>query len=636
MGIGIGLFLYELLSGAVVTLWPGLSAWLQFGVLLHTALGLVFIAPFAVYAWTHAWRANNSSERLMVWIGYAALAAVSLSGLTGLWAAWTAAFGELLPDVARWLHRWSSYAAAALVVYHLAKSILRLSGAALWPSSTRTLLAWAGAGCGMLVVMTLALAAAYQPTIYKDGPPAGYSFRFGPKPFAPSNATTASGGIIDSRRLSGSQGCGDCHRQIYDEWKANAHHWSSTDLVYRAVENMMIKKSGQEATRYCAACHDPVALLSGANTPGSSLDSPGSDEGSSCVACHGIRGLNGKTEGNGNYVFAPPRDYLFAGYPGRVGKKVNYFLLRALPRAHTEDLAKDFHGQPELCSACHKQFIDKEINHFGWVQLQNQYDDWRKGRYHVEGHPEKTLACKDCHMRLVVSQDPARGRLNDPSRGADGKHRSHRFIGANQAIPWLNKDAEQFKLTEEWLKGRSVVPEIQSRWAKGAAVPIHIDAPQKTSGRLKWQVIVTNNKAGHGVPTGPLDIIETWLEVKVLDADGKTIFVSGKLDAKNYVDKGAFFFRSRGVDENGALIDRHNLWDMVGQKTKRAIFVGYSDAAPYECALPQGTRGPLTITARLRYRKFNQFIADLATGNNGTTFPVTDLSEDQAKVDVLR
>ena len=177
LGIGIGLFLYELLSGAVVTLWPGLSAWLQFGVLLHTALGLVFIAPFAVYAWTHAWRANNSSERLMVWIGYAALAAVSLSGLTGLWAAWTAAFGELLPDVARWLHRWSSYAAAALVVYHLAKSILRLSGAALWPSSTRTLLAWAGAGCGMLVVMTLALAAAYQPTIYKDGPPAGYSFR---------------------------------------------------------------------------------------------------------------------------------------------------------------------------------------------------------------------------------------------------------------------------------------------------------------------------------------------------------------------------------------------------------------------------------------------------------------------------
>ena len=192
------------------------------------------------------------------------------------------------------------------------------------------------------------------------------------------------------------------------------------------------------------------------------------------------------------------------------------------------------------------------------------------------------------------------------------------------------------RLTEEWLKGQAVIPEIQDRWSEGPAMPIHIEAPEKVSGKLKWQVIVTNNKAGHSVPTGPLDIIETWLEVKVLDAKGKTLFASGELDAKNYVDKGAFFFRSRGVDEKGALIDRHNLWDMVGQKTKRAIFVGYSDAAPYETALPKSALGPLKITARLRYRKFNQFIADLATGNNGTTFPVTDLSEDQATVGLAR
>ncbi len=629
LGVVVGLFLFEFLSGAMITLWPGLSAWLQFGALLHTALGLVFIVPFAIYAWTHAWRAHDSPERLMVWIGYAALAAVSLSGLTGIWAAAASAFGERLPDSARFLHLWTSCAAGALTFYHLARSILRLRQAAAWPSSALRLLSWTGVGCGALAALTVVLAAVYRPVAYQDGTPKGYSLPYGPNPFAPSNATTASGGIVDVRRLMGSEGCADCHRQIYDEWKASAHRWSSTDLVYRAVENTMIAKSGKEATRYCAACHDPVALLSGANNPGSGLDTPGSEEGASCVSCHAIRELNGKTEGNGNYVFAPPRDYLFTGYQGRAGKQLNYFLLRSLPRAHKEDLAKAFHGEPELCAACHKQFIDKEVNHFGWVQLQNQYDDWRKGRYHVEGHPEKTLACKDCHMRLTASQDPSRGRLG-------GKHRSHRFIGANQAIPWLNKDAEQMRLTEEWLKGQAVIPEIQDRWSEGTAMPIHIEAPETASGKLKWQVIVTNNKAGHSVPTGPLDIIETWLEVKVLDAKGKTLFASGELDAKNYVDKGAFFFRSLGVDEKGAHIDRHNLWDMVGQKTKRAVFVGYSDAAPYETALPKGARGPLKITARLRYRKFNQFIADLATGNNGTTFPVTDLSEAQATVGLAR
>ena len=156
--------------------------------------------------------------------------------------------------------------------------------------------------------------------------------------------------------------------------------------------------------------------------------------------------------------------------------------------------------------------------------------------------------------------------------------------------------------------------------------------PKAAGGRLKWQVLVTNNKAGHGVPTGPLDIIETWLEVTVSDARGKLVFQSGLLDARNYVDKGAFFFRALGVDKGGSDIKHHNLWDMVGQKTKRAIFVGYSDAASYEAVLPRGVRGPLTINARLRYRKFNQFIADFVTGDKKTTFPVTDLAEDRAVV----
>jgi len=531
----------------------------------------------------------------------------------------------------------------ALVAVHLFVALRRIRNLAVssgdaakasWSLSARKFALGSGSVCAVLAVAVFALAAAYRPPPYRDGLPKSYSLKFGPNPFAPSNAMTVSGTVMDSRRLSGSQSCGDCHSEIYEEWKASAHRWSSTDPFYRAVEGMMIKEMGQEATRYCAGCHDPISLLSGANNPGASLDSPGSDEGSSCVVCHSIKSLNGTTQGNGNFMLEPPRDYLFHQAGDRLSKELNYFLIRALPRIHLEDFSAEFHGKPELCSACHKQFIDKEINNFGWVQLQNQYDDWRKGRYHVEGHPEKTLACKDCHMRLVASRDPARGQPGDPARGADGKHRSHRFIAANQAIPWLQKDPEQMRMAEEWLKGAVDVPEIRNRWAKGPAVPIRIEAPAEAyAGRpLKWQVVVTNNKVGHNFPTGPLDIIETWLEVKVEDREGRTLYHSGFLDDRKYVDKNAFFFRSLGVDEKGNLIDRHNLWDMVGQKTKRAIFVGYSDAAPYEIKLPRGCKGPLTITARLRYRKFNQFITDLVTGKDGTTFPITDLSEDRVTV----
>ena len=39
-------------------------------------------------------------------------------------------------------------------------------------------------------------------------------------------------------------------------------------------------------------------------------------------------------------------------------------------------LSKRMFKKPEYCAAYHKQFIDQEVNRVGWVQLQNQYDNW--------------------------------------------------------------------------------------------------------------------------------------------------------------------------------------------------------------------------------------------------------------------
>ena len=406
LGIVVGLFLFGCLAGAAITLWPGLSAWLQFGALLHTALGLFFIVPFAVYAWTHAWRANDSPERMMVWIGYAALAAVSLSALPGLWAGAASAFGERLPDPARLLHLWTSCAAGALICYHLAKSVLRLRQAAAWPASALRLSSWTGAGCGALAALTVVLAAVYRPVAYQDGTPKGYSLPYGPNPFAPSNATTASGGIVDVRRLMGSEGCADCHRQIYDEWKASAHRWSSTDLVYRAVENTMIAKSGKEATRYCAACHDPVALLSGANNPGSGLDTPGSQEGASCVSCHAIRELNGKTEGNGNYVFAPPRiTSSLATKAARASSSTTSCCAlcpgptrRTWPRRSTASRSS---ARPATSGSSTKR---STISAGCSCRTSTTTG---AGPLPRRGPPGEDPGLQDCHMRLTASQDPS-------------------------------------------------------------------------------------------------------------------------------------------------------------------------------------------------------------------------------------
>jgi hypothetical protein len=633
------LSVFELASGVPLTFIGAPSAWAQWSLILHVAAGFALAWPIVAYGIRHWSYGRHSERRWPVWDGYASAAVIGTSLLSGFWAAGAAAFGSRVPYSLHAVHSWSSYAAAVLIAIHLVPALQRLALSAReagrdadWRASWRRLAVWSAAGAVALAAALLIFPALTRAPIYLDVAPAGYSFKYGPNPFAPSNAATTTGGVLDARRLAGSEGCGDCHAEIVEEWKSSAHHWSASDPGYRFVQNVMIKNVGREATRYCAACHEPVSLLSGEVNPGVDLEGTGRKEGSSCVVCHSISDLyaaapvGGVTQGNGNYLLSPPADYLFADYQGKAAKEIRYFLIRSLPGRHRQDFAGGLMSKPEMCSTCHKQFIDKQVNNFGWVQLQNQYDDWRKGHYNVVNDPAQTLACKDCHMPLRDSKEMA-------SSSGRPQHRSHRFIGANQAVPWLTGDKEQFRLTEEWLQGKRDVPEIAARWAKGPAIPVRIDAPAATAPgkRLEWKVIVTNNKAGHSFPTGPLDIIETWLEVRLLDAKGKVLYESGALDKKLYVDKQAFFFRSLGVDEKGARIDRHNLWDMVGQKSKRAVFVGTSDAAPYSAVVPKNAVGPLTLTTRLRYRKFNQFVTDLL-GKKGLTFPITEISTDAVTI----
>ena len=94
--------------------------------------------------------------------------------------------------------------------------------------------------------------------------------------------------------------------------------------------------------------------------------------------------------------------------------------------------------KPEYCAACHKQFIDQEVNRVGWVQLQNQYDNWAASHWNNKGDARATVECRECHMPLVDSNDPAAGDSTDYNRSADDhKHRSHRFLAANNFVPAL-------------------------------------------------------------------------------------------------------------------------------------------------------------------------------------------------------
>jgi hypothetical protein len=663
---------FETASGLSIYLLP-FSVPNQWLVVLHTAAGLVLLAPVVSYQWQHLvayWRRPLTPNKLL---GYLSLAAAAVAGASGLVLTAEALWGSRIASAWDLAHLVSTFALIAFAAPHVLITFLRdrlaasRNGFAGLQTALRRTLVRVAAGCVALLGAGLLLWAAYPGEALDNRFPDDYSFKHGrQRPFAPSLATTVSGGAYDARSLSGSQSCGTagCHEEIAQEWRVSAHRWAAMDVAFQRIQQEMAKQNGPESTRYCGGCHDPISLFSGTkNVFAKDLTSQaGYDEGVSCLVCHSIRKTD--VRGNANFVVAQPTRYLFELRQGRGARLLRDFLIRAYPHQHVSELSKRVFKTPEYCAACHKQFIDQEVNNVGWVQLQNQYDNWKNSRWNHPGDAAKTIECRECHMPLVASHDPAAGDALDYNRSpSDGKHRSHRFLGANQAMPallHLPEADKQIGLVEKWLRGEYEIPEIASKWTKGPAVALELVAPDSVSpGEVATvRAVITSNKVGHDFPTGPLDIIQAWVEVTARDAQGRTLFTSGTRDEGHFIQPGTFMFKAEPVDQYGNLIDRHNLWEMVGVRYRRSLFPGASDTAEYSfrCpgeqaaaaqptsydkdfrfAIPRAEGNEVRVSARLLYRKVDQYLLNFMFGaDSGLTMPVTELARAETRIHLRR
>lgn len=474
-------------------------------------------------------------------------------------------------------------------------------------------------------------------------------------------------GGIDPRTLAGSAGCGTsgCHTDIVKEWEPSAHRYASMDFVFQEVQVNMASELIPEATRYCAGCHDPISLFSGAKNVGNkTLSAAGADEGVSCLTCHST--IQTDVRGNADFTIKPPPRYLYELHDGALAKGVSDFLIRAYPRTHIDSYSRRLYKTAEACGACHKQFVDEELNGVGWVQGQNQYDSWRKSRWHTEGDPVKTVSCRECHMPLVAdSRDPAAGDVDDPNRGVnDGKHRSHRFLAANQFVPRLHKlpgAEEHCKMTVQWLRGEYEVPEIAERWTAGPVVRVGLVVPEEAQPgeSVRIQTVVTNNKTGHDFPTGPMDMIEGWVEVTVTDEAGAIVFASARPDERDYLVNPQIVFKAELIDKLGELIGRHELWHLVGARFKRTLFPGFTDTTDFNFECPAMPANPaeksrlagteeksfevpanmigseLKVTAIVWYCKFSApFLDRLFGADKKVRSEVTDVSRAEAIIRV--
>lgn len=687
-----GILIFLTLGGLAIWLTP-FSVFNQINVLLHTLIGLLALAPVGWYSVRHWLFYRRHPLTHVKLLGYSGVIALLVCAITGLALTWQPLFGVRISHLWRSLHDWATVALIVLVTPHIVLIVIRDARArhteAVAPVWTATKgyarRMWTVAGFAMAVT-ALAYFAYQPPSLMRDFPPdyerwqaRNALYEKNPN-FAPSLARTKDNLPIDPGLLSGSKSCGTsgCHEQIVREWLPSAHRYSAMDKSFQAIQLTMARQNGPTSTRYCAGCHDPISLFSGAKniyTEESKLTGmQGYHEGISCLSCHAVRETDVK--GNAYYLVEAPSRYIGEMEYERTNKlswrAVRDFLIRAYLREHVTGLSKVMFKKPEYCAACHKQFVDEEVNKVGWVQLQNQYDNWRMSRWAREMKDAKrVIECRECHMPLVESADPAAGDAHDYNRSErDGKHRSHRFIAANQLMPTLlglEGAEEQVELTHAWLQGRFAIPEIEDKWPKAGvpAVSIQLIAPQRArpGEEIKLKCVITSNKVGHDFPTGPLDIIQSWVELVARDEAGGVIYETGTVDEKGFIKPGSFLFKAEPVDQYGNLIDRHNLWEMVGVRQRRSLFPGFSDTAEFnffcpelspagrgkppddgEFAFTAPKGGRISITAKLRYRKIDQFLLNFLRSvgyftefkGKHLTSPVTDMDVDRAVIEVSR
>jgi hypothetical protein len=640
-GVAGGVLLFVTITGCLIAILP-FSVFSQLCVLAHSIAGAVALGGFGVWQlshWLGARKSDRTTRKVCAYVGFWLLA---VSFVTGVVVCWQAIFGRYVTPLWDSLHLWTGIAALPFLAVHVWPSKGKVR-----PHADRADRELAGKHrsdrrrmWGLAAVITMCLfAICAVVTLYLSRSERrelrGYDL--GQSDFQPSMVDTENRRPIAVELLGNSDSCGtsDCHASIYMEWKASAHHWSAEDEFFQEVRSVTTQVKGVRETEKCGACHDPVSMLSGHKDPMLGRAAPGYKEGDSCIVCHAVRKTDER--GIGSYVLGAPTPYLYDSAKDDYSGLLNHFLIRSYPDQHNLDYDLTLLRKPESCAPCHKEF-DVLNEQEGPVQVETQYDDWKRGKWNTDTNPAKRLYCQQCHMYLLATSE-GEADPYDLKTELGRQHRSHSFAAGNQYMPTAiaaHDATAHVQRINEWLRGERAVPEIEKIWPRGPIVGVKLAVPPvaRVGGEVAVKVTLTNNKVGHGFPTGPLNIARAWIEIVVQDRSGRMVFHSGLLDNENHIEAGTYILKPLAINSSGQMVLKPDLWQPVGPRYRPAVLAGESSVFDYEFKLPSGINGPLSVNARLRYRKANQYFMDAVYPSLHLKAPITDVASAQGQIEV--
>ncbi len=627
--------------------------------LAHCVVGLLGIVLFLTFGIIHlisAWRRPN---RVAVRLGLLVLAlglVVCVSGiglfrLEGLPQLQTGSRGRWVAYVTHLVFPF--FTVWAYVAHRRAGPRIRWRGAYYW------------AGTVGLFVAAMAVFHVVNPSSYfREGPKEGMQY------FFPSEARTENGKFIPATALMMDGYCMSCHQDIYQDHLHSAHHFSSFNnppylFSVRETREVAKKRDGNvQASRWCAGCHDVVPFISGAfdNPAFDDVHDPTAQAGITCVACHAITHINSPI-GNAAYTITEPQHYPFAFSKNAALLWINNQLIRAQPDLHKKTFLKELHRSPEFCSTCHKVHLPVALNHYkDFLRGQNHYDSFiQSGIGHAARsfyYPPKAMnGCADCHMPFRPSPlDPA-------ARDHDGSGqltvRGHSFPGGNTGLFFLLARDERYAALKPELEKmiqteadflRGTDPEGRDKKLRidlfglknyrpdgsvddaSLVAPLRPQLPTLKPGQsYLLDVVIRTLLIGHHFSQGTADSNEIWVDLEAKSA-GRIFARNGALanaDDSGPVDDRAHFVNILMLDRDGNRINRRNPQDIFTPLYDHQIAPGSGQVVHYRLEIPQDISGPVELTVRLRYRKFDYEYMKLVHADRPIPrLPIVDICED--------
>lgn len=478
-------------------------------------------------------------------------------------------------------------------------------------------------------------------TQFHDSVASRYNYAFGKEsPFLPSNATTENGQFISPRSFPTAEYCGHCHQEAYRQWRESAHSNSFRAPWYLKNVNMLIDEKGVQYSRHCEGCHNPVALLSGDLSQGMPKKRPFEQEGVTCSTCHSI--VSTDTTGTGSYVMGTPA-VLVDENGAPITRPVSDAEILAHLDRHSKAVMRPIYKTSEYCAACHKAAIPKSLDDYKWLRAIGLYDEWQGASFTKQSplpfyRKDVVSTCQTCHMLREAL--PA-GSVDPGAK--DGKLVSHRWAAGNTLIPALYKYEDQAKKVSDFLKngpdGKGVINvdifALEKEGAEATAKDVVLVSPLGLTSysiapgeTLIADVVLQNKGIGHSFIPEQRDFYEAWVDFAVKDSAGKTLAESGYLEPDGNLDPGAHSFTNRLVNVKGDLNDLHQIWHNRVLAYNNAFQSGRSQLVRYRFRLPKDISGQVSLTATVRYRRFDQHFIDFAMDRKHYPEPIIDIASE--------